>query len=79
MPIMAKTTAVTHILTSANTIGNAAIGGSVAGGGILWWFGENATAVGAICVVIGLIAGIIFKIIGHVELKRHHRKIEGDG
>ncbi len=75
MTIATKTTAA---IASANTIGNAAISGSVAGGGVLWWFGENATAVGAICVVIGLITGIAFKIIGIVELRRHHRELEGD-
>ena len=60
----------------ANTAGNVSAGATIGGGGILYMMGQNAPAIGAICVIIGLIATIAFKTIGFIELKRHHREIE---
>jgi hypothetical protein len=73
MGMMTKTSILTQ---SANTIGNVAAGGTIGGGGILYAMGQNAPAIGAVCVVIGLVATIIFKLIAHREVVRHHREIE---
>lgn len=73
---------------ASNVAGNIGIAGGVGGGGVLWVMkvlGENAAGIGAGSVIIGLIVGIIFKIISVrlkaaelVELKRHHNEIEAN-
>jgi len=66
------------IAVTANAIGNGAGAGAIGGGGILYIMGQNAPAIGAICVIIGIVASLVFKTIGYLELKRHHRELEKD-
>jgi len=63
------------MLTKANA-GNVALSATVGGGGILFWLGQNAPAIGAIAVIVGLLAGIYFKWSVLREQKRHNREIE---
>lgn len=51
---------------------------SGAGGAIFFGMTANEfAAIGGLCIaMIGLIVQITFKIMGHLELKRHHQKIE---
>ncbi|HBF47005.1 MAG TPA: holin [Psychromonas sp.] len=38
---------------------------------------NEVAALGGLCVaVIGLIVQIVFKVLGHLELKRHHAEVE---
>lgn len=76
MTIITKSSAGAAAL--ANTAGNVSAGATIGGGGILYMMGQNAPAIGAICVIIGLVATIGFKTIGFIELKRHHREIENE-
>jgi putative exporter of polyketide antibiotics len=50
------------------------------GGGAAFLFGMTANEVaaigGLIIGAIGLIIQLVFKIMGHLELKRHHKKVE---
>lgn len=64
------------IAITANTLGNTAGAGAIGGGGILVIMGQNAPAIGAICVIIVSIASVVLKTIGYIELKRHHREME---
>lgn len=63
------------LLTKANA-GNTVLAGTVGGGGMLFWLGQNAPAIGAIAVIIGLLSGIWFKWSALQETKRHNREIE---
>jgi ABC-type proline/glycine betaine transport system permease subunit len=49
-----------------------------AGGAVFFGLSANEfAAIGGLCIaVIGLIVQIVFKVMGHFELKRHHREIE---
>lgn len=67
---------VTHITSHANAIGNTTAAGTVFGGGALYWLDEHAAAVGALGVILGLIATIVFKTVGHLEQRRHNREME---
>jgi len=60
---------------AANLIGNTTIAAS-GGGGVLLWLGDNATGIGALAVLLGLIGGFIFKTLSIYELKRHHKELE---
>lgn len=60
----------------ANFTGNAALTASVSGGGILYLIGQNAPAIGAIAVILGLIGGMYFKWKAHRETVRHNKAIE---
>ena len=64
------------IAAVANTAGNVSAGATIGGGGILYIMGQNAPAIGAICVIIGLAATIVFKTIGYMENKRHNKAME---
>ena len=60
----------------ANFTGNAALTASVSGGGILYLIGQNAPAIGAIAVMLGLVFGTYFKWKAHRETVRHNKAIE---
>jgi ABC-type proline/glycine betaine transport system permease subunit len=61
------------IATAATKVTYGGAGGAV-------FFGLTANefaAIGGLCVaVIGVIVQIVFKVLGYIELKRHHAKIE---
>lgn len=67
-------------MTTHDTIANAAATATYAGGSSAIIFGlsanEFAAIVGAVVAVLGLIVQIVFKVLGHMELKNHHKKIE---
>lgn len=63
------------MVTKANA-GNVALSATVGGGGMLFWLGQNAPAIGAIAVIIGLGTGIYFKWSALREQKRHNRELE---
>lgn len=60
----------------ANFTGNAALTASVSGGGILYLIGQNAPAIGAIVVMLGLVFATYFKWKAHRETVRHNKAIE---
>lgn len=60
----------------ANFTGNTALTASVGGGGILYLIGQNAPAIGAIAVMMGMIIGAYFKRKAHLETVRHNKAIE---
>jgi len=74
MTILTKSSA--SIAAMANTAGNVSAGATIGGGGILVIMGQNAPAIGAICVIIGLAATMVFKTIGYMELRRHNKAME---
>lgn len=51
---------------------------SGAGGAIFFGMTANEfAAIGGLCIaLIGLVVQITFKIMGHLELKKHHRRLE---
>lgn len=63
------------MITKANA-GNTFLAGTVGGGGMLFWLGQNAPAIGAIAVIVGLATGIYFKWSALREQKRHNKEIE---
>lgn len=60
----------------ANFTGNTALTASVSGGGILYLIGQNAPAIGAIVVTLGLAFGVYFKWKAHRETVRHNKAVE---
>ena len=58
--------------------GNTALIGSGGGGVILWlqWLGEYSSGIGALSVIIGLVAGIILKVKANKEIARHNKIME---
>ena len=60
----------------ANFTGNTALTASVSGGGRLYLIGQNAPAIGAIAVILGLVGGTDFKWKAHRETVRHNKAIE---
>jgi ABC-type proline/glycine betaine transport system permease subunit len=53
---------------------------SGAGGAIFFGMTANEfAAIGGLCLaIIGLIVQVTFKIMGHLELKRHHSRLESE-
>lgn len=62
------------------TITSVATKATYGGAGGAVFFGLTANefaAIGGLCIAgIGLIVQIVFKIMGHLELKRHHARME---
>lgn len=63
------------MLTKANAA-NAAVAGTVGGGGMLWWLDEHAAGLGALAALIGVIIALVFHILNYIENKKHHKKLQ---
>tara|TARA_R110000772_G_C13310276_1_gene440176 strand:- start:19805 stop:20038 length:234 start_codon:yes stop_codon:yes gene_type:complete len=77
MPMTTKTTTVAYIVENATAAGHASLG-AMMGASVMLWLSENATAIGALGVIIGIMATIGFKILAYQETVRHNKAIEDE-